>query len=391
MTYKTVLSSHLLIFLFSHLFPSPMRILVWLSGWVDSAVTTHLLQQQGHDVIAGFMKNYTDESNPQCTTRQDRDMAIKVASHLGIKTFVITDFRTEYQQRIINYIITTYQQGLTPNPDVFCNNEIKFWLFLDEALKLWCDAVATGHYATIVHTTSNNAFHDIWTPLQSSESPVSASYSLLQGIDPIKDQSYFLSRLSQAQLSKSILPLGIYTKQQIRDIAHQIWLPNADRPDSQGLCFIGDIPMREFLAKYLPVTPWPIVDTSGKQLGSHQGAYFYTIGQRHGLGINQQVYVLHIDIPHNTVIVWPKDSPELVTSHCVLKALHTIHPWYQRDTDLYQVKIRYRQPLQTATIHADTTHDSLTIHFSEPQRAIAPGQIGVIYRNGKVLGSGIIE
>ncbi len=233
------------------------RVLVGMSGGVDSAVAAHLLLQQGYEVIAGFMKNYADEKNPDCHTKKDRNMAIKVSQHLGIDTFIIFDFRQQYHETIIQYIYDTYAAGQTPNPDILCNTEIKFKLFLEEAKKLGCDAVATGHYAHISHDTSG--------------------YHLHKGVDTNKDQSYFLSGLNQEQLAQSLFPLGTLTKPAVRDIATSIDLPNAQRKDSQGLCFIGKVSMKEFLAEALEKKEGDIIDATGKKLGTHDGVRFYTI------------------------------------------------------------------------------------------------------------------
>jgi tRNA-specific 2-thiouridylase len=202
-------------------------------------------------VIAGFMKNYADESNPHCHTREDRDMALKVSQYLGIKTFVIFDFRKEYDEQIIQYIYDSYEAGLTPNPDVFCNSEVKFKLFLEEALKMGCDGIAMGHYARIEK-------QEISTKQQ--------EYRLLKGIDTNKDQSYFLSRLNQFQLSKAYFPIGHLTKLEVRKLALDLGLPNAERKDSQGLCFIGKVSIKDFVSKELPKIPGPIYDLHGNYL-----------------------------------------------------------------------------------------------------------------------------
>ncbi|HMT27433.1 MAG TPA: tRNA 2-thiouridine(34) synthase MnmA, partial [Candidatus Absconditabacterales bacterium] len=259
------------------------KVLVGMSGGVDSAVSAYLLLQQGYEVVAGFMKNYADESNPNCHTREDRDMAIKVAQHLGIKTFVIFDFREEYDQKIIQYIYDGYLAGLTPNPDVLCNSEIKFKLFLEKAMELGCDFVATGHYAQLEKTGE--------------------MVKLLRGVDETKDQSYFLAGLNQYQLNHSLFPIGGMLKSEVRALATEIGLPNADRKDSQGLCFIGKVPMVDFLKKALPVKQGEIVDQTGKKLGYHDGAWFYTIGQRHGIKLHQQYYVVSTDVKKNIVVV----------------------------------------------------------------------------------------
>jgi tRNA-specific 2-thiouridylase len=344
------------------------RILVWLSWGVDSAVTAALLVEQGHDVIAGFMKNYTDENNPQCHTKEDRDMAIKVAAHLGIKTFIIFDFREEYNERIIQYIYEGYQQGLTPNPDVLCNSLVKFDLFLDEAKKLWCDAVATGHYARIQQQGEH--------------------YQLLKWVDSNKDQSYFLSGLSQAQLSHALFPLGELTKPQVRQKALELNLPNAERKDSQWLCFIGKVPMKEFLAKELPTSPWAIKDRAGKVLWTHPWALFYTLGQREWIGLSWGPwFVVAKDVKNNELIVGHEDDPWLWTSTVVVTDRHRSSVSYELPFTA-GAKLRYRQTDQVCTISQEWT--TILLEFSTPQRAVTPGQIAVVYHDDLLVWQGTI-
>ena len=343
------------------------KVLVWLSGGVDSAVTAHLLLQQWYEVIGGFMKNYSEPENPHCTTRIDRDMAIKVAEHLGIKTFIIFDFRQEYQERIIDYIYDGYQQWLTPNPDVFCNNLIKFDLFLEQAKKLWCDYVATGHYAII------------------------KDHKLYRGKDKTKDQSYFLSRLSQYQLDHALFPLGNYNKTEIRTIAHEIGLPNADRPDSQWLCFIGDVPMMEFLKKKLPEQQWDIIDHTGKKVWTHAGAWFYTLGQRHQLFLPFRAYVTAIDVKNNIITVGEKDDEKLTTDK--VSVTDRVWTWDHTNHDKINnclIKIRYRQDPVIQGILIEKQDNKLTFQIPST-RWVTPGQILVAYtQDEQVLWSGII-
>lgn len=364
------------------------RILVWLSGGVDSAVAAYLLLQQWHQVIAGFMKNYSEPDNPHCQTRQDRDMAIKVAEHLGIKQFCIFDFRKEYNERIIQYIYDGYKAGITPNPDVFCNNLIKFDLFLEQALDMGCDAIATGHYAII---KSDSQTVRQWNS-QTYDLKLN-TYNLYRGLDHSKDQSYFLSRLSQHQLQHAIFPLGELTKEEVRQIAHDIWLPNADRPDSQGLCFIGDVPMSEFLKKALPMKEGDILDTSWQKVGTHQGARFYTLGQRHQLFLPFKAYVIATDVQANTITVGDKEDEKLLADTIHVTDRHWLNDIYDTNTSFScQVKVRYRQdPPVAASLSPGSDEKSKIIHTSEPQRSVTPGQILVAYQHDLVLGSGIIQ
>ena len=338
------------------------KVLVWLSWGVDSAVTAHLLLQQWYDVIAGFMKNYSEPENPHCTTRIDRDMAIKVAEHLGIKTFIIFDFRKEYKERIIDYIYEWYKSGITPNPDIFCNNLIKFDLFLEEALKLGCDYVATGHYA------------------------IKNDDKLFRWLDHTKDQSYFLARLSQYQLDHALFPLGKLTKTQVRDIAHQIKLPNADRKDSQWLCFIGNIPMSEFLKKKLPEQQGDIIDATGKKVGTHMGARFYTLGQRHQLFLPFKAYVTATDVVANIVTVGEKYDEKLLSDSSLLTDRQGTSV---KNNINCLCKIRYRS--EPVPCHIQIEWNQAKVIFSEPQRWVTPGQIIVCYTDQEeVIGSWII-
>ncbi len=391
------------------------RVLLGLSWWVDSAVAGYLLLQQGYEVIAGFMKNYADESNPNCHTREDRDMAIKVAQHLGITTFIIFDFREQYDEKIIRYITSTYEQWRTPNPDVLCNSEIKFKLFLEEGEKLWCDFVATGHYARITaprnwlidpnysqqknsssHNESadiNNASHKITRAKNSlSLTTTHNFYHLLKGIDSNKDQSYFLAWLNQGQLSKSLFPLGEMTKPQVRELAERIDLPNAERKDSQWLCFIGKVDMKEFLQQSLPIKKWTIKNIEGVILGEHDGVHFYTIGQRQGLGLSGGPrYVVKRDLVMNELIVGPEDTTLLYSDSLIATDRHRVAG--EKEFPLSaNAKIRYRQEDQAVTISIDTNDKAnYLLTFDEPQRAISSGQTVAIYDEDELIASGIIQ
>ncbi|AKH32526.1 tRNA-specific 2-thiouridylase MnmA [candidate division SR1 bacterium Aalborg_AAW-1] len=346
------------------------KVLVGLSGGVDSAVTAHLLLQQGYDVTAGFMINYREPENPHCSTRIDQETAKQVADFLKIP-FLNFDFTVEYEDRIINYIYEGYKKGITPNPDVFCNNLIKFDLFLEYALIAGFDYIATGHYAQIIKIDNTN--------------------TLFRGIDPKKDQSYFLSRLNQHQLDHALLPLGTYTKEEIRVIAKDINLPNANRPDSQGLCFIGNIPMSEFLRKKLPEQKGDILDQSGKKVGTHNGARFYTLGQRHQLFLPFKAYVTKIDVTNNIITVGNKYDENLLSD--TVKVTDRVWTGSEQSPEVLDnclMKIRYRQE---PAIEAKLIHNNNSkFTFSIPEtRGITPGQIAVAYtEDRKVLGSGII-
>jgi len=346
------------------------RVLVWMSWGVDSAVSAYLLQQQWYEVIAGFMKNYADEQNPDCHTRQDRNMAIKVSQFLDIKTFIIFDFREEYQRSIISYIYETYKQGLTPNPDILCNTLIKFKLFLEEWKRLGCDIVATGHYARIQQDAS-------W-------------YHLLKWKDENKDQSYFLSGLNQEQLWSALFPLGDLTKPQVREIATKIWLPNADRKDSQWLCFIWKVSMKNFLKEALPVTTGDIVDEAWTVLWQHEWVWFYTIWQRQWLWLAWWPwYIVRRDITQNTLVVWSSDTQQLLSTKLQAKQRHRIQSSSPALPITCHAKIRYRQKDQVCTI-TKLDNDIVEVVFDIPQRAVSPWQTIAAYQWDELLWSGII-
>ena len=362
------------------------RILVWLSGWVDSAVTAYLLQQQGYDVTAGFMINYTTDDE-HCTTKADLAEAQKVADHLGIKLYTF-DFQDAYHERIVRYIVDSYAAGLTPNPDVMCNSLVKFDLFLEEALALGFDKVATGHYARIIPETLPSK-EDIGGGNYTWET--TTIYRLLTWVDSNKDQSYFLARLSQLQLQHAMFPLGELTKPEVRQIAQEAQLPNADRKDSQGICFIGKIPMSQFLDQYIPKKTWPIVDSEGRKIGEHEGVRGYTIGQRKGIKVahSEPLFVLSKDITTNTLTVGPASSDELFTQQMHIHDRQWSAQPYSLPFDGTGM-IRYRQtPVRCSLSRVDDT-EIYTVTFDDAQRAVASGQIFVMYDGEKVVGSGVI-
>lgn len=347
------------------------KILVWLSGGVDSAVTAHLLKKQWYDVTAGFMKNYVSEKG-NCSTHEDATEAIKVAKFLWIK-IISFDLQKEYKEKIINYIYEGYKKWITPNPDVLCNSLIKFDVFLERALEMGFDAIATWHYAQIKKAGKN--------------------HTLLRWIDRNKDQSYFLAWLNQFQLSKSLFPIWELEKKDVRAIAKkipnasgQVWLPNAERKDSQGLCFVGNIPIKTFLEQKLPHKQWTIVEEGGKILGKHDGARFYTIGQRHGLNLAPDLYVTTIDVKKNVVYVWARNDEELNKKIINLKDRHRIGKKYTLPLKV-TAKIRYRHEPETAIL----SNGGKKITFKDAQWAVAPGQVVVVYVGEECVGSGIIS
>ncbi|MEJ2802853.1 tRNA 2-thiouridine(34) synthase MnmA [Comamonadaceae bacterium PP-2] len=366
--------------------PAPTRVVVGLSGGVDSAVSAYLLKQQGYEVIGIFMKNWEDDDNDEfCSSRQDFIDAASVADVLGIEIEHV-NFAAEYKDRVFAEFLREYQSGRTPNPDVLCNAEIKFKAFLDHAMRLGAEKIATGHYARV---RLNEA---------------TGRHELLKGLDPLKDQSYFLHRLDQAQLSKTLFPVGELEKTEVRRIAEEIGLPNARKKDSTGICFIGERPFRDFLNRYISKEPGPIKDSRGRVLGQHVGLSFYTLGQRQGLGIggvkekgaqrgagdHAPWFVARKDIPSNTL--WAVQGHD--------------HPWLQYDSlaadnaswtagvppqpGLYGVKTRYRQA-DAPTQFSAATEAGFSLAFGDhPQWAVTPGQSAVLYDGDVCLGGGVI-
>ncbi len=344
-----------------------MRVYVGLSGGVDSAVTAALLQQQGFDVTGVYMKNWTqDLPGAKCPWAEDLADARAVATHLDIP-FKVYDFEREYKQQVVDYMVAEYQVGRTPNPDVMCNQEIKFKLFLDAAISDGADMIATGHYASI------------------------KKGELFRGIDDNKDQTYFLYRVTGAALAKTLMPIGDYTKLDVRELAKKFGLPNATKKDSQGICFVGPVGMKAFLQQYVKTKSGDILDKGGKKLGEHAGAIFYTIGQRSGLGIggpDGPYFVVGKNLDRNEVYVTsdPADL-ELQSDRVSLGDLHWIGGAPIEDKE-YLVRFRHRGELQECGVAPDNS--GYELHLQKPAHALASGQSAVIYDDRKVLGGGII-
>ena len=388
------------------------KILVWLSGWVDSAVAAYLLKKEWYDVTAGFMINYLAPEGEVCPTREDIEVAKEVANYLEIPFFTF-DYRDEYEEKVLNYMYEGYKRWITPNPDIMCNSEIKFKVFLYEAMELGFDAVATGHYARIIPHPNPLPWGrgDELQASQISVAPFSSKgeriqdrgdierekiNTLLKWVDTTKDQSYFLAGLSQEQLSRALFPIGHLQKSEVREIARQAWLPNALRKESQGICFVGKVDMKDFLQKKIPNSVGDIVDINEKILGKHKGVFYYTIGQRKGLwvwGMKEPIFVMKKDIKNNRLIVWYWEDEELYSDTLYIDELHFLSSEVELPKDCH-AKIRYRQPDQACEIR-DRSHETglpgkYEIKFQNPQRAIASGQIIALYDGDELWGSGII-
>ncbi|HHQ68841.1 MAG TPA: tRNA 2-thiouridine(34) synthase MnmA [Halothiobacillaceae bacterium] len=351
------------------------RIIVGLSGGVDSSVAALLLQQQGYTVEGLFMKNWEeDDDEHYCAAKEDMLDAMAVADKLGIE-FHYANFAKEYWDRVFAYFLAEYQAGRTPNPDILCNREIKFRAFLDHAHALGAEGIATGHYARSTHTDSGA--------------------HLLRGIDANKDQSYFLHAVGREQIAKAYFPLGEMEKPKVRAIADSAGLITAQKKDSTGICFIGERRFTDFLKNYLPAQPGPIKTPDGIELGTHQGLMYYTIGQRQGLNIggrkdfsDEPWFVAGKDLASNTLIaVQGKQHPALYAQGLLAERLHWINP--PNPDKPITAKIRYRQPDQAVQIEYQD-NARLSVQFAVPQRAITPGQSIVFYQDEECLGGAVI-
>ena len=395
-----------------------MRIVVGLSGGVDSSVAAYLLKQQGHEVIGLFMRNWNDASvtlEDECPWVEDSNDALLVAQKLGIP-FQVIDMSELYKERIVDYMFSEYEKGRTPNPDILCNREVKFDVFLQTALSLGADKVATGHYARVSSFVDERG---------------KEIYQLLAGKDNNKDQSYFLCQLNQNQLSKALFPIGELTKPEVREIAREIGLVTADKKDSQGLCFIGKVSLPTFLQQQLIPKEGEIVEIfrdykefhkgmllfetkldeliylskkikyqkeDGKVIGKHQGAQFFTIGQSKGLGIGghkESCFIIDRDMENNILFVGEgKNFPGLYRK--ALKINNDEVHWVREDLRLkngesmnVKARIRYRQPLEDAVLYQ--YEEGFFIEFENPQSAIAEGQFAAWYQGEELLGSGVIS
>ena len=369
------------------------RVFVAMSGGVDSSVAATLLKEQGYDVTGVFMKNWSDSSffkdKTMCPWTQDQEDARKVAAVLGIP-FYTFDFEKEYRKQVVDYMVAGYRSGITPNPDVMCNREIKFGLFLEKALAMGADYIATGHYARL---RRNDEFRILNFEFNSKFKIQNSKFRLLQANDLNKDQSYFLWTLTQEQLARTLFPIGDYTKPEVREMARKFSLPNAEKKDSQGLCFMGDVDVFEFLKSEIHAYKGKIITTKGKEIGEHEGVEFYTIGQRHGIGSPGGgiiYYVVGKDAENNILYVGEGEQDEkLYKNELVVSDMNWISGQKPELPLECEARIRYRQPLQSCEIKC--IENQKHVSFDSPQRAITPGQSIVFYDGDVVLGGGVIQ
>lgn len=343
-----------------------------MSGGVDSSVVAALLVREGYEVIGAFMKNWSDETSEGCGWKAERRDAIRVAAMLDIPLLTF-DFEKQYRERVMEYMIREYTTGRTPNPDVLCNSQVKFDLFLEESKRIGAERIATGHYARVLRGSDGEC-------------------RLGVPADKGKDQTYFLNQLSQEQLSASMFPLAGLQKSEVRALAKKFGLPVAEKKDSQGICFVGRVNMKEFLADRITGRRGPIITTDGNVVGVHEGIAPYTIGQRHGLGIGggTPYFVVHKDMQRNTLVVaGGVDPQELYASGLHAGPIHWIIGRPPALPLSCHARIRYRQPLQEAIV--DQVRGGVHVRFTDPQRAISPGQFIVLYKDDICLGGGVIE
>ncbi|SHJ32919.1 tRNA (5-methylaminomethyl-2-thiouridylate)-methyltransferase [Geosporobacter subterraneus DSM 17957] len=356
--------------------PKNTKVVIGMSGGVDSSVAAYLLKEKGYDVIGVFMKNWEEQNDEGfCTSEEDYADARKVCDQIGIPYYTV-NFVKEYWDKVFTYFLEEYKRGRTPNPDVMCNKEIKFKAFLDYAMKIGADYLATGHYAQI----------GFWED----------EYHLLRGKDHNKDQTYFLCTLGQQQLSKTMFPIGHLMKAEVREMAERVGLATAKKKDSTGICFIGERDFKEFLSNYLPAQPGEIRTFEGEYKGRHEGLMYYTLGQRKGLGIGgtgtgEPWFVADKDLENNVLyVVQGENHPLLFSYGLEATALHWVTEKHLKNRITCTAKFRYRQPDQEVIVCIEDGNRAKVI-FAKPQKAITPGQAVVFYQDQICLGGGTID
>jgi len=348
------------------------KILVAMSGGVDSSVVAALLVRAGYDVTGAFMVNYDGQvPNGESCWHGDYQDALRVAAHLGIPLMRL-DFVTEYKKFVLDYLYKEYSAGRTPNPDVMCNKFVKFGFWLKAADKLGFDKLATGHYATLVKRAGK--------------------FKLLAAKDGNKDQTYFLHQLNQKQLSKVLFPVGEYTKDEVRKLAKKFGLPTAEKEESMGICFIGEVSMRDFLKGKVKASPGKIINTQGEVVGKHTGLPFYTIGER-GVGLDKSAgrpyFVVGKNIKKNQLVVGFENDPAMFKKEVLVKSVNWISGQTPKFPLKCQVRMRHRQPLVNCILHANGR--DVLINFNKPERAVTPGQFAVFFKNNECLGGGAVK
>jgi len=352
------------------------KVFVAMSGGVDSSVSAALLKEKGYDVTGVFINAWQPDFL-QCSRGDDKREAMRAAAHLGI-SFLTFNFEEEYKKEVVDHMVREYREGRTPNPDVMCNKYVKFGAFLERALKMGANCIATGHYARIVDKSVRGPTLELWA-----------------GVDKNKDQSYFLWTLIQEQLQYTIFPVGDLTKPEVRRLAREFGLPNADRKDSQGLCFVGEFDMKDFLKHYMPEKKGDVLNEKGETIGWHNGAFFFTIGQRHGFTIVKKKpddpphYIVDKNIGVNTITVSPQGPTLEIVKEVIIKEINFISGTCPAMDKKYQARIRYRQPLQECSLDKDKEGE-IKVLFGKPQKAITPGQSLVLYDGEECIGGGII-
>ncbi len=353
-----------------------LKVFVGVSGGVDSSVSLALLQKEGYDVTGVFLKVWSPDFLP-CDWREERRSAMRVCATLDVP-FITLDCEKEYKEEVVDYMLREYSEGRVPNPDVFCNKYVKFGVFLKKALEMGADFVATGHYAQVFNKN--------------------ATFELHESVDKNKDQSYFLYTLNQKQLSHSLFPVGHLNKPEVRKLAEKFDLPTAMKKDSQGLCFIGKIDMKDFLSHYIKTNRGDVLNIKGEVIGEHDGAIFYAIGQRHGFEITKKTskeprfFVVSKDMDKNTITVANKEEENdkvYSTKEIFIKDLHFINGSTSEFPKKTSVRIRYRQEKQSCLIQKE--NGGYRVYFDEPQNAISVGQSAVFYDDEVCVGGGIIE